>query len=343
MFTALVSALALAAVVSVDAAILGRGGARARRERREEADKEAKAKAKFPLFAPTVNNPLSGGSSSQSLATEFRRGIRRQTLDALDARGQSITIMVVGDSGVGKSSLLSNLFHQELDDSPERGPTLRVTERVLKFDLGGVPFSALLIDSPGYHDSLNLGRSIKLVTDHIDSMFATTLANERRPHRKPESERETHLGVDVVLYFFSNPNPNPNPNQVLVRDDGEPMEPCAEGGMGALERYRQIAAGLSARGETGAAGMDGVAVLRNSLPVWNDTIGAFTLPFYSRAELPSKKNFHIVRPEAPDDILLLFGKQSKAGNLTSFSLDFCRPLSALAAFGIALTAFGDSD
>ena len=216
MFTVLVSALALAAVVSVDAAILGRGGARARRERREEADKEAKAKAKFPLFAPTVNNPLSGGSSSQSLATEFRRGIRRQTLDALDARGQSITIMVVGDSGVGKSSLLSNLFHQELDDSPERGPTLRVTERVLKFDLGGVPFSALLIDSPGYHDSLNLGRSIKLVTDHIDSMFATTLANERRPHRKPESERETHLGVDVVLYFFSNPNPNPNPNQVLV-------------------------------------------------------------------------------------------------------------------------------
>ena len=218
MFTVLVSALALAAVVSADAAILGRGAARARRERREEADKEAKAKAKLPLFAPTVNNPLSGGSSSQSLATEFRRGIRRQTLDALDARGQSITIMVVGDSGVGKSSLLSNLFHQELDDSPERGPTLRVTERVLKFDLGGVPFSALLIDSPGYHDSLNLGRSIKLVTDHIDSMFATTLANERRPHRKPESERETHLGVDVVLFFCSNHNPNPNPiaNQVLV-------------------------------------------------------------------------------------------------------------------------------
>jgi septin family protein len=50
---------------------------------------------------------------------------------------------------------------------------------------------------------LNLGHSIKLVTDHIDSMFAKTLANERRPRRKAESERETHKGVDVVLYFFS--------------------------------------------------------------------------------------------------------------------------------------------
>ena len=203
MLKVLVSALALAAVVSIDAAILGRGGARAKRE---EADKEAKAKAKDPptsRIVPTVKFPLSSGSSSQSLATEFRAGIRRQTLDALDARGESITVMVVGDSGVGKSSLLSNLFHQELDDSPGKGPTLRVTERVLNFDLGGVPFSAHLIDSPGYHDSLDLRRSIKLVTDHIDSMFAKTLANERRPHRKAESERETHKGVDVVLYFFS--------------------------------------------------------------------------------------------------------------------------------------------
>ena len=82
----------------------------------------------------------------------------------------------------------------------------------------------------------------------------------------------------------------PHALTVLVRDDGEPMEQCAEGGRGALERYRQISAGLS-----GTGGMEGVAVLRNSLPVWNEGMAAFTLPFYSRAQLPSKKNFHIVR------------------------------------------------
>ena len=70
----------------------------------------------------------------------------------------------------------------------------------------------------------------------------------------------------VVLYTPNVLRGSPHALTVLVRDDGEPMEPCAEGGMGALERYRQIAAGLSARGETGAAGMEGVAVLRNSLP-----------------------------------------------------------------------------
>ena len=51
---------------------------------------------------------------------------------------------------------------------------------------------------------------------------------------------------------------------------------------------------------------------------------------------------YYARTLAPDDVLLLFGKKCKAGSITSFSLDFCRPLSALAAFGIALSAFGDS-
>jgi len=151
----------------------------------------------------------------------------------------------------------------------------------------------------------------------------------------------------VVLYAPNMLRGTPHSLTVLVRDDGEPMEPGAAdslggsalggmGGMGAalLERYRAA---------TGASQPEGVAVLRNSAPVWNDGMAAFTLPFYSRAQLPSKKNFHIVRPEQPDDIVLLFGKHSKAGQLTTFSLDFCRPLSCLAAFGIALTAFGDSE
>jgi hypothetical protein len=128
----------------------------------------------------------------------------------------------------------------------------------------------------------------------------------------------------------------PHSLTVLVREDGEPMEAQGEGGYGVLERYRQISSGLI------GGGIEGVAVLRNASPTWNDALEAYTLPFYSRAQLPSKKNFHMVRPAAPDDVLLLFGKKCKAGSITSFSLDFCRPLSALAAFGIALSAFGDS-
>ena len=53
---------------------------------------------------------------------------------------------------------------------------------------------------------------------------------------------------------------------VVTQAERDARDPSRIAAMGALERYRQIAAGLSARGETGAAGMEGVAVLRNSLP-----------------------------------------------------------------------------
>ena len=35
---------------------------------------------------------------------------------------------------------------------------------------------------------------------------------------------------------------------------------------------------------------EGIAVLRNSAPVWNEGMAAFTLPFYARAQLPSLSN-----------------------------------------------------
>ena len=57
------------------------------------------------------------------------------------------------------------------------------------------------------------------------------------------------------------------------------------------------------------------------------------------AKLASKKNFHVVDPANPDDILLLLGKLKKEGDVTTFALDFCRPISALVAVGAALSAF----
>jgi flagellar biosynthesis/type III secretory pathway protein FliH len=90
---------------------------------------------------------------------------------------------------------------------------------------------------------------------------------------------------------------------------------------------------------------EGLSVLHNQMPDWDPKLEAFTLPFYQRVSLPSKKNVHIVNPQAPDDIVLLFGKRAKSedGMLTTFSLDYCRPVSCLAAFATALTAFFGSE
>ena len=92
--------------------------------------------------------------------------------------------------------------------------------------------------------------------------------------------------------------------------------------------------------------MAGVQVLRNVAPEWDDEAGAFTLPFYSRVHIPSRRNLQLIDPQAPENVLFLFGKQSKRRGdefrrptVTTYSLDFCKPVSCLAAFAIALSTF----
>ena len=44
-----------------------------------------------------------GGSGQPSISSQLRRGIRAQIEEQIEERGESITIMVVGESGQGKT------------------------------------------------------------------------------------------------------------------------------------------------------------------------------------------------------------------------------------------------
>ena len=106
---------------------------------------------------------------------QLRSGLRRQVLEALEAHGASITIMVVGETGAGKTSLLSNLFHRKLE-WPVGTRTEGIKELTVSFQLHGegteisVPFEARLVDSPGWGDLMSLERSFRLVTRTLVSV-----------------------------------------------------------------------------------------------------------------------------------------------------------------------------
>ena len=140
-----------------------------------------------------------------SLASAFSEGLKQQTLEKLRKDGESITIMVCGESGLGKTSLLSSLFHTELVWPSSGGPgqaTTKIAEQMVTFDLEGMPFSARLIDTPGYGDTVNLYSEFALIVNRLDVGFRRMLAHERRIQRG--SSRTAGPGcVDVALYFFA--------------------------------------------------------------------------------------------------------------------------------------------
>lgn len=79
----------------------------------------------------------------------------------------------------------------------------------------------------------------------------------------------------------------------------------------------------------------GVQLLHNAVPSWNSDLSAFTLPFYGRVHLASKKNFQLIDRRRPDVVVMIFGKSRR----DVYSLDWCHPLSCLQAIGIALSSF----
>ncbi|KAL6734178.1 hypothetical protein Aduo_004747 [Ancylostoma duodenale] len=89
-----------------------------------------------------------------------------------------------------------------------------------------------------------------------------------------------------------------------------------------LERYRQRRT-------------DDIIVMQNKSPVWNEDSQSYVLNFHGRVTQASVKNFQIIHDHDPDYIVMQFGRISDE----CFSMDFRYPLSALQAFGIAMTSF----
>ncbi|CAI5441227.1 unnamed protein product [Caenorhabditis angaria] len=78
-----------------------------------------------------------------------------------------------------------------------------------------------------------------------------------------------------------------------------------------------------------------LVVLNNKNPVWNEDTQSYVLNFHGRVTQASVKNFQIIHENDPDYIIMQFGRVSDE----HFSMDFRYPLSALQAFGIAMTSF----
>lgn len=128
--------------------------------------------------------------------------------------GETLTIMCIGESGVGKTTLLSNIFARHMGNKRRTSssgeieePTRAITESVHSFKIDGLPFVVHLIDTPGYGESANLETAFRRVRRYLDRRFDRALRAELLPDRsattRPERAHERTGGIDAVLYFFA--------------------------------------------------------------------------------------------------------------------------------------------
>ncbi|KAI7872365.1 Septin-domain-containing protein [Spinellus fusiger] len=121
-------------------------------------------------------------------------------------KGFQFTAMVVGESGLGKSTLVNTLFNTSLyppkngtELSHETPQTVEVQSITSDIEENGVKLRLTVVDTPGFGDFVNNEESWKPILDNIESRFDAYLEQENRVNRRRMVDNRIH----ACLYFIA--------------------------------------------------------------------------------------------------------------------------------------------
>ncbi|XDV49576.1 hypothetical protein PO909_018800 [Leuciscus waleckii] len=121
-------------------------------------------------------------------------------------KGFEFTLMVVGESGLGKSTLINSLFLTDL--YPERHipgaaekieRTVQIEASTVEIEERGVKLRLTVVDTPGYGDAINSQDCFKTIIQYIDNQFERYLHDESGLNRRHIVDNRVHC----CFYFIS--------------------------------------------------------------------------------------------------------------------------------------------
>ena len=122
-------------------------------------------------------------------------------------QGFEFTLMVVGESCLGKSTLINSLFLTEIYSKDYPGPTRRMTDTVkvestrVILKEKGVQVKLTLVDCPGFGDQVDNTGTWNGISDYIEERYEEYLRRESQVNRDV-SERPPDTRVHCCLYFL---------------------------------------------------------------------------------------------------------------------------------------------
>ncbi|KAK2818625.1 hypothetical protein Q5P01_024186 [Channa striata] len=120
-------------------------------------------------------------------------------------KGFDFTLMVAGESGLGKSTLVNSLFLTDLHkdrkllSAEERiSQTVEITKHTVDIEEKGVKLRLTIVDTPGFGDAVNNTECWRPVTEYIEQQFEQYFRDESGLNRKNIQDNRVHC----CLYFI---------------------------------------------------------------------------------------------------------------------------------------------
>ncbi|XP_039887931.1 septin-5-like [Simochromis diagramma] len=121
-------------------------------------------------------------------------------------KGFTFTLIVAGESGLGKSTLINSLFLTDLYkdrkvlNAEERiSRTVAIIKHTVGIEEKGVKLRLTIIDTPGFGDAVNNAESWRHIDDYIDQQFEQYFRDESGLNRRNIQDNRVHC----CLYFIS--------------------------------------------------------------------------------------------------------------------------------------------
>lgn len=116
--------------------------------------------------------------------------------------GFVFNVMCIGETGLGKSTLMDTLFNTNFESTPSSHtlPSVKLKAHTYELQESNVRLKLTICDTVGYGDQINKDDSFKAVVDYIDAQFETYLQEELKIKRSLVACHDSR--IHACLYFI---------------------------------------------------------------------------------------------------------------------------------------------
>ncbi|XP_066863091.1 septin-10 isoform X1 [Kogia breviceps] len=118
-------------------------------------------------------------------------------------QGFCFNILCVGETGIGKSTLIDTLFNTNFEDheSSHFYPHVRLKAQTYELQESNVRLKLTIVNTVGFGDQINKEESYQPIVDYIDAQFEAYLQEELKIKRSLFNYHDSR--IHVCLYFIS--------------------------------------------------------------------------------------------------------------------------------------------
>ena len=129
--------------------------------------------------------------------------IPQQVVNKAIRLGFDFNILCVGETGIGKSTLIDTLFKSEFNSTPvtHSQDEVKLSENTYRLKESNVQLRLTVVDTVGFGDQINKDNSYEPIVEYVDKQFERFLLEELKHNRNKLDFHDTR--IHACLYFIS--------------------------------------------------------------------------------------------------------------------------------------------